>query len=167
VWHYVTAYKYEVLYFRVGIVKHYLFVASHNGITFYVTQKDDEARGMHGASAFPARVDPSPPDRRFQNVMKEPFYFGSFDGNATKISESVLILLWGNKIYIFWDITPCNPFEIQSTFRRNMSPPHLGSKTNSCYLLHAGFFLDLFIDPEGGGDISSKVFLDFQRSRRR
>jgi hypothetical protein len=40
-----------------------------------------------------------------------------------------------------------------------MMPPSSGSKnepskkTSACYLLRAGFFLDLFFDPEGGGDI--------------
>jgi hypothetical protein len=46
-WNYVIAYKYEVLYFHVGIVKVYLSVASHNGITFYVMEQDDEGRGMY------------------------------------------------------------------------------------------------------------------------
>jgi hypothetical protein len=49
--------------------------------------------------------------------------------------------------------------ESQSTFRRNMSPPSSESKNKpsrnlqSCYLLHAGFLLGLFFDPEDAGDM--------------
>jgi hypothetical protein len=55
---------------------------------------------------------------------------------------------------IFWDIMQCSPVGSQPTFRRNMSPPSLGSKNkpstkprkeqgSACYLLHSGFFLGL------------------------
>jgi hypothetical protein len=36
----------------------------------------------------------------------------------------------------------------QLTFRRNMSPP---SSSSVWYLLHAGFLLGSFFDPEDGG----------------
>jgi hypothetical protein len=38
------------------------------------------------------------------------------------------------------------------TFWRNMSPPSSGSKVKS-HLLHTGFLLGLFINPEDGGDM--------------
>jgi hypothetical protein len=66
------------------------------------------------------------------------------------------------KSTIFWDITPCSP-----VIRRNITPPSSGSKNKqarnqresrwlvallvTCF--QAGFFLDLFFDPEDGGDM--------------
>jgi hypothetical protein len=52
--------------------------------------------------------------------------------------------------------------ESQPMFRRNMSPPSLRLKSevskkpegrSTCYLLHIGFLLGLFFDPEDGGDM--------------
>jgi hypothetical protein len=46
--------------------------------------------------------------------------------------------------------------EYQPTFRKNISPPSLGSKNNpssAFYLFHAGFLLGLFFDPEDVGDM--------------
>jgi hypothetical protein len=49
--------------------------------------------------------------------------------------------------------------ESQPTFWRNMLPPSSESKnkpskqSSACYLLHAGFLLDLLFDPEDGGDM--------------
>jgi hypothetical protein len=49
-----------------------------------------------------------------------------------------------------------------SIFQTNMSPPSSGSKNKTykelawstvCYLLHAGFLLGLFFNPEDGGDM--------------
>jgi hypothetical protein len=51
-------------------VKDYLFVASHDGITFYLKQMDEKARGMNGALAFPVIVDYSLPGQRYQNLIK-------------------------------------------------------------------------------------------------
>jgi hypothetical protein len=49
----------------------------------------------------------------------------------------------------FWDITPCNPLKVNRRFGGTcrLLP---GS---ACYLLHAGFLLGLFFDPEDGGDM--------------
>jgi hypothetical protein len=43
---------------------------------------------------------------------------------------------------IFCDITPCSPLKFNRRFG--------GS---ACYLIHAGFLLGLFFDPENGSDI--------------
>jgi hypothetical protein len=65
------------------------------------------------------------------------------------------------KSTIFWDITQCSPLKV-NRFRRNMSRLSSGSKNKpskisvssaACYLLHAGFLLGLFFEPEDGGDI--------------
>jgi hypothetical protein len=48
---------------------------------------------------------------------------------------------------ICWDITPCSPFKFILRFGTTCRP---GS---ACYLLHAGFLLDLFFDPANGGDL--------------
>jgi hypothetical protein len=55
----------------------------------------------------------------------------------------------------------CNTVESigsQLTFQRNMSPPssqskNTPSKSSDYYLLHAGFLLGLFFNPEDGGDM--------------
>jgi hypothetical protein len=46
---------------------------------------------------------------------------------------------------IFWDITSCNPLKVNRRFG--------GTCAISCYLLHAGFLLEWFYNPEDGGDI--------------
>jgi hypothetical protein len=43
------------------------------------------------------------------------------------------------KIPVFWDITPHNPLK--------------DNRRSACYLLHASFLIDLFFDPEDGGDM--------------
>jgi hypothetical protein len=49
-----------------------------------------------------------------------------------------------------------------------MSPPSAGSKNDSaCYLLHAGFFLGLFFDPEDGDEFSYETSVEFQRTTLR
>jgi hypothetical protein len=35
------------------------------------------------------------------------------------------------KSSVFWDITPCSPLKVKPTFRRNISPPSLGSKNKT------------------------------------
>jgi hypothetical protein len=52
--------------------------------------------------------------------------------------------------YIFRDITPCSRLENQQSF----SGEHKTStfRTAACYLLHSGFLIGLFLDPEDGGD---------------
>jgi hypothetical protein len=50
------------------------------------------------------------------------------------------------KISIFWDITPCTPFEIQQPFRRNKQ-----SLLATCF--QTDFLLGLFFILEDGGDI--------------
>jgi hypothetical protein len=80
------------------------------------------------------------------------------------LSEVLTAMVIKNSI--FWDITPCSPFN-QRMFRKNKSLPFSGSKNKSrkrparsrqqadydCYLLLARFLLGLFFGPENGGDI--------------
>jgi hypothetical protein len=44
-----------------------------------------------------------------------------------------------------WDVTPCTPSKINRRFG--------GTCRSTWYLLHAGFLLGLFVDPEDGGDM--------------
>jgi hypothetical protein len=49
------------------------------------------------------------------------------------------------KSLVYWDTTPCKPRKFQHEG---------GSKQSSvCHLLHAGFLLGTFFDPEVGGDM--------------
>jgi hypothetical protein len=60
-------------------------------------------------------------------------------------------------------MTPCSSLKVIECFRKIMSPPSSGSKTKQCKnrieagsnpsLPQAGFLLDLFFDPEDGGDM--------------
>jgi hypothetical protein len=77
-----------------------------------------------------------------------------------EISEFQVLTAVLMKISIFWDITPCIPLQSQPTFRRNMSLLSSGPKNkpgkepvelSTCFL--SAFLLDLFTDPEDGGDI--------------
>jgi hypothetical protein len=43
--------------------------------------------------------------------------------------------------------------ERQPTYQRNMLHPSSGLKSSACYLLHTGFLLGLFFDPEDGSDV--------------
>jgi hypothetical protein len=53
-------------------------------------------------------------------------------------------------ISIFWDITPCSPFENQPTFRSNMSSPSSGSKSNpNSYLLSRWLLAWFILRPAG------------------
>jgi hypothetical protein len=48
---------------------------------------------------------------------------------------------------ILWDIMPCSPFKMNPTFWNNKSPPsHL--HPDGPRLIHGGFLLALFLDPE-------------------
>jgi hypothetical protein len=42
---------------------------------------------------------------------------------------------------VFWDITPSNPLEVNQCFE------------GTCHMLHDGFLLGLFFDPEDGDNI--------------
>jgi hypothetical protein len=63
------------------------------------------------------------------------------------------------KSSIFWDITQCNPFKVNRSFRKNISPIFgVEEKANqetsvlaTCF--HVSFFLGLIFDPEDGGDM--------------
>jgi hypothetical protein len=68
------------------------------------------------------------------------------------------------KSTVFWDINNIRVYSVvnQLTFQRNTSSPLSGLKnmpskkpaqSPPCYLLHAGFLLCLFFNPENGGDM--------------
>jgi hypothetical protein len=125
---------------------------------------------MHGSSAFPARVDPSRPQRSFQNVIKELIFyfeisFGCFDGNGMKLAESRLILIWGKIMSFFCDIKSCSRWKLTDVSEEHINSFFRAEEYNSHHLLHAGFLLDLFLDPEEG-DICSKILVHLQRFRR-
>jgi hypothetical protein len=50
--------------------------------------------------------------------------------------------------------------ESQPVSWRNMFTSDRGAA--ACYLLHAGFLRGSFFDPKEGGDMSSKMLIDFQ-----
>jgi hypothetical protein len=52
------------------------------------------------------------------------------------------------KSFIFEDITQCSPLKVNRNFERNPS-----SDGKQSHLIHTGFSLGLFFDPEDGGDM--------------
>jgi hypothetical protein len=50
----------------------------------------------------------------------------------------------------FWDILLCSQFKVNHNFRE-MCHLHLQVASRLCYLLHVGFLLGLFFDPEDKG----------------
>jgi hypothetical protein len=92
---------------------------------------------------------------------------GSFDVNGVKPFGSTVGILFGRrycvsnktgrfnfltfttlctKSSVFWDITPCNPFESQMMLRSNISPPSSGRRINQAKNRHeSDWFLALFI----------------------
>jgi hypothetical protein len=59
------------------------------------------------------------------------------------------------KCYIFWNITPCIPLNINRRFRGTYRFYLQGRKISqaSCYLLHASYLLGPLFDPEDGDKI--------------
>jgi hypothetical protein len=53
---------------------------------------------------------------------------------------------------IFCDVTLCSPFK----FNRHFGGTYRSG--SACYLLHTGFLLGLFFDPEDGGDMFFRNF---------
>jgi hypothetical protein len=64
------------------------------------------------------------------------------------------------KISVFWEATPSNPLIITWHFRLifllTFRVEEQAKQSSLCYVLHAGFLLCLFFDPESGGDVSPK-----------
>jgi hypothetical protein len=64
-------------------------------------------------------------------------------------------------VVIFWDIMSCSLLKVNRRFRRT-SPPSSGwKKAPLAASFHVGFMLDLFFDPEDGGDVPPKRRLSF------
>lgn len=55
---------------------------------------------------------------------------------------------------IFWAIMPCSMLKVNKNFR--------GMCCFNCCLLHTGFLLVSFINPEDGSDMSSETLVDFK-----
>jgi hypothetical protein len=61
---------------------------------------------------------------------------------------------------ILWDKAQCRPLKVnrrfKGTYRFHLQCQRINQERNqheSRYLLHAGFFLGLFFEPENGGDM--------------
>jgi hypothetical protein len=54
---------------------------------------------------------------------------------------------------IFWDITPCDLFENQLTFRGNIPRSSSGSKNKPGYTFYADLWFGSLFYPEDGGDV--------------
>jgi hypothetical protein len=75
------------------------------------------------------------------------------------------------KSSIFWDMTLCSLLKVSRCFgetyrfhiqfqrisqarnQREAGSRYQAESGSACYLLHAGFLLDLFFDPKDGGDM--------------
>jgi hypothetical protein len=60
------------------------------------------------------------------------------------------------KVFIIWVTVLCCLLKVAQHFR--------GS---ACYLLHTGFLLDLFLDPEDGASCFFESLVDFQQTTER
>jgi hypothetical protein len=65
--------------------------------------------------------------------------------NAVVLETEVLTAVV-MKSSLFWDITPCSPLKVNRHFRRTR-------RASAFYLLHVGFLLSVFFNPEDGGNM--------------
>jgi hypothetical protein len=62
------------------------------------------------------------------------YFMKPLTSESSLLSSDTITILWIHetgkelKSIIFWDMTPCSPLSFNPTFRRNLSPPSLGSK---------------------------------------
>jgi hypothetical protein len=72
--------------------------------------------------------------------------------------------LWCKSSF-FWDITPCSPLKVNWCFGGTCHLYLHGQRkaSSACYLVHAGFVLGLFFNPEAGGDMFLWNWLTFNR----
>jgi hypothetical protein len=52
------------------------------------------------------------------------------------------------KYSVFWDIMPCSPLKVSIIRVEDSSMMQVARRASAGYLLHAGFLLPLFFDPE-------------------
>jgi hypothetical protein len=99
------------------------------------------------------------------HVQKKQFLLSSIMSNDAGIIHPVgleVLMTIVMKNSVFWDITPYSPLKVNRHFggmcilhlkRRICQASFLQEHCSACYLLHAGFLLGLFFNPEDGGDM--------------
>jgi hypothetical protein len=78
-----------------------------------------------------------------ENYLSElyPLTRESVRRNSLYFAYDDVFCAYKSKSSIFWDITPCSPLIVNRCLLK-------AKQKSACYLLHAGFLLGLFFDPE-------------------
>jgi hypothetical protein len=73
---------------------------------------------------------------------KKKLTYLKFKFNEVGLTVFTMVVM---KNSVLWDISLCSLLKVNRHFREHI--------TSACRLLHAGFLLGLFFDPEDGGDM--------------